>query len=112
MGTDKWPKRIITKSDRLIVCRNPVAKDYNELDAIETLTYLRNMFYKFQKHHHKYPDHVIGIRMYRKLEKLFGRYDDIVIIDETDIDFSTLTDYNISNCDDWWDLCDTEKIEK
>lgn len=95
-----------------MVCRNPIATNHEEEDAIEILNKLRNWFYKFQKKNEGIPASVIGFRMYRKMEKLFGRYDDLIVIPENEeIDFSCWTDYNIEDCEDWWDLCDTEEID-
>jgi hypothetical protein len=104
MSTHGWPKRIITRSDRLMVCRNPVAVDYEELDAIDQLNKIRNWFYKFQKENKNEPASRIGYKMYTKMQKYFGNYDESVV-------FSERTDYNVNDCQDWWDLADTEKIE-
>lgn len=100
---NKGTNRYITKSDRLVVYRHPVAREY----ADETLNSIREKWWLFEKLYERNPSKA-GLRMYQYLQRLFGKEDVLIIEDD---EFDCVTDYEEKDVIDWWDLADTEKCD-
>lgn len=101
--TDKGTNRYITKSDRLVVYRHPVAREH----AVEVLHSIREKWWKIEEKYNKNPSQA-GLMMYNLLMSLFGKGDTTIILEDDDFDY--LTDYDEKDCLDWWDLVDTQEI--
>lgn len=99
-------KRYVTKSDRLIEYRHPVARPVDE----ELLNEIRSKWWEIESQHKDEP-HVVGLLMYEYLRKLFATGTEEIIIEEDEFDFNTLTEYEEKDCIDSWDLTDTQEID-
>jgi len=102
--TSKKTHRYITKSDRLVVYRHPVAREH----ADETLNTIRENWWRIEKEYKNNRSRA-GIMMYNMLKFLFGNEEEQIILTDDESD-DIYVDYEEKDCLDWWDLNDTQEL--